>query len=893
MNLEAPLSNLLTRWVDRARRNAIVTIALCGSVTVASVTAAALWLGMNSNTMELFPEELSARRNHDAFVALFPDLENALLIVVDAETPEAARASADGLVAVLGADTANFEDVYLPGGGEFFERNALLYQSEEDLEEFGERLLELQPIVGELDRDGSIANLATLIRRGLDRLFVEPRETRERDAVLWSEILEKLGRASVEVYQEHPVALSWEDLMLRGSAIEVVKRRVVLAHPVLDFAAPLPAAGPLLAIRTAAEELALQPERGITVRVTGNPALLDEETKSLVWDIGVSGVACLVFVTCILLVALRSGRIALAVVATLLVGLVWTAGFASIAVGDLNVISVAAAVLFLGLGVDFGIHFAMAYANLVRAGEPHTAALERATASVGAPLVLCTATTAIGFFAFLPTDYRGVAELGLITGVGLVIILFLTLTLLPALLTAVFTVDPKRLRAGSLRFGAGPARFVARHGVAIRLGAVAAAVGSLWLIPSLRFDANIVAMRDPSTESVKTFNDLLADADRSSPWYANSVLPSLAAADALKQEMRALGVVSRSITLSDYVPEGQSEKLEILADLAMMMDSGAASGASGERLPLADQITALRELRTILAAAAPIADSDVLRASIFDLVKKLDVFLARVDRDQDPGEALAVLEDVLLASLPSQIERLHRSLAASAVEMADLPPRLSKRMLASDGRARVQTFPGENLVDHDAFTRFVAAVQSVDPNVTGVAVNLVEFAKTTQQAFRQALATAVVVIAAILFLLWRRVGDVMLVLAPLSLAAVMTAAWMVIAGLPLSFFNVVVIPLLLGAGVDSGIHLVEQARTDRSANVDVLETTTARAVFFSALTTITSFGTLAFSSHVGLSGLGALLTLGMVLTLLANLIVLPALITWRRGVRDPAPQPAR
>jgi len=730
--------------------------------------------------------------------ALFPDLESALLIVVDAETPEAARTSSEGLVAALRADTENFEDAYLPGGGAFFERNALLYQSPEDLEEFGERLLELQPIIGALERDSSIANLAALVRRGLDHLFSGARDSGERDTAVWPDILHRIGRASVEVYQEHPLAISWEELMLRGSAIEVATRRVVIAHPVLDFEAPLPAAKSLAATREAVHALGLVPERGIRVRLTGNPALMDEESRSLIWDIGASAVVCLVAVTAILLVALRSGRLALAVVATLLTGLVWTAGFAAIAVGDLNVISVATGVLFLGLGVDFGIHFAMRYADLIRSGRAHDDALDETTRNVGLPLLLCTATTTIGFFAFLPTDYRGVAELGLITGVGLIIILFLTMTLLPALISAVFRVDNGRLRAGSLRFGARPTRFITQNAAAIRWTALGAAIGGVWFAPRLHFDANIVSMRDPSTESVQTFKDLLADADGSSPWYANSVGSSLAEADALKQKMRELGVVSRAITLSDYVPDDQEEKLEILADLAMMMDAGGgAHGIARAALPVSEQIDALRDLRGVLDAAAPKTDSEVLRESILDLVGKLDEFLARVDGAENPTNELALLEDLLLASLPEQIDRLHSGLQASVIGIDDLPKRLSRRLLAPDGRARVQTFPSENLVNHAAFTRFVDAVQSIDPNATGVAVNLVEFGKTTQRAFTQALTTAVIVIAAILFLVRRRVADVLLVLAPLSLAAVLTAAWMVLTGKPLSFFNVVVLPALL------------------------------------------------------------------------------------------------
>jgi hopanoid biosynthesis associated RND transporter like protein HpnN len=637
-------------------------------------------------------------------------------------------------------------------------------------------------------------------------------------------------------------------------------------------------------VRSAARDLEIHPERGARVRITGNPALAHEETLSLIWDIGASGIFCLFLVSGILAVAMRSRALVFGVVTTLLTGLVWTGGFAAIAVGDLNVISVAAAVLFLGLGVDFGIHLGMRYADLLRAGHMHDEALEAATASVGGSLVLCTVTTATGFFAFLPTDYQGVAELGLITGVGLIIILFLTLTLFPALMTAVFHVDATGLRDRSLRFGGGPARWVQRHASWVLRASLVAGIAGLVLVPNLRFDPNIVAMRDPSTESVQAFNELLADAGESSPWYANSVAMSIEDADALKRKMRALQVVDRSISVTDYLPSEQEEKVEILTDLSMLLGGGgAAQPDSRQGLSVSEQIGALRSLRDLLGENAGASKSRVLQRSMRDLESKLGSFLARVDGDGDPGEALERLEQVLLSSLPRQIARLKRSIEATSFTLEELPRRLLGRLTAPDGRARVQTFPRENLEDHSAFERFVEAVQGVDVDVTGVAVNLVEFARTTQEAFRQAMATAALVIAVVLWLLWRRLGDMLLVLAPLSLAAVMIGAVMVAIDLPLNFFNVVVIPLVMGAGVDSGIHLVEQSRST-GAREDLLGTTTARAVLFSALTTITSFGTLAFSSHIGIAGLGTLLTIGMSLTVVGNLVVLPALLA-RRGRR--------
>jgi predicted RND superfamily exporter protein len=203
-------------------------------------------------------------------------------------------------------------------------------------------------------------------------------------------------------------------------------------------------------------------------------------------------------------------------------------------------------------------------------------------------------------------------------------------------------------------------------------------------------------------------------------------------------------------------------------------------------------------------------------------------------------------------------------------------------MIAPDGRARVIAYPSENLqVEDEALIRFVDEVHSVAPDATGLAVNMVEFGRVTVRSLQQALISAIVAISLLLWLLWRRAAEMLLVLTPLLLGAVLTAASMVVLGISFNFANVIVIPLLLGIGVDSGIHLVHRANVERDAEGGLLATTTARAVFYSAATTIASFGALAFSSHRGMASLGVTLVVGMVFILVTNLMVLPALIEWR------------
>jgi hopanoid biosynthesis associated RND transporter like protein HpnN len=872
------LARLLSDWVAAAYRHAHAVVVTTLLATLGLGVYAAGHLGVNSDNLAMVDPDVDFMRNQRAFSELFPILDNALIVVIDAETPELARESTDALQARLAALEDRFEDVYVPGGSRFFEDHGLLYRSVDELYEFSDGMARMQPIIAEMERDASLANFSRIVRIGLDSVRAE-----QGDGDEWLAILERIGGATIAVYREYPVAVSWEQIMLRGSALESATRRVIVLHPLLDFDDLLAARASLRSIRSTATDLGLTPERGVRVRITGNPALNYEEMLGLLWDIGVAGLFCFLLVAVAVFLALRSLPLVIAVIATLLVGLVWTAAFAAAAIGALNIASVAFAILFIGLGVDFGIHLGMRYADLLARGLGHEEALREAARTVGPSLVLCTITTAIGFFVFVPTEYRGVAELGLISGTGMVIILALTLTFLPALLGSGLRPDPQRIVGARLHFRGWS--YPRSHARAVRWGAALAGLGAIALLPRVWFEPNVVDMRDPTTESVQAFNDLLDQAGVLSPWFVNAVAADLDEADALAARARELDEVETTLALRDFVPEDQEEKLEILGDLGLMLDAPT-SGPPRAAPTLEVQIGALRDLHDFLDADWVESRRTPLTRGMRFLRDQLATFLARIEVDEDPEETLATFEKVLLASLPAQIARVRAAIDTTGIGLEDLPDELRRRMVAPDGRARVQIFPAEDLQERGALERFADAVKRVAPDAVGVSVNLVEFGRITVAAFRQALVSALVLIGLLLLLLWGRLSDAAFALAPLLLAALLTTASVVLLGLSFNFTNVVVIPLLLGIGVDSGVHLVHESRQyTRPEEVDLLSTTTARAVFYSALTTTLSFGSLALSDHRGMQSLGILLTVGMMLTVVCNLVVLPALLDLRR--RDP------
>lgn len=883
--MESWLSRVLVAWVDAAQRRARAVLIATALGSVAVLGATATTLGVNMHHTAILSDDLPFWKDYHKFAEVFPILDEALLVVIDAETASEALDAARALAAHLAARPEEYRDVYVPGGDEFFERNALLYLSVEEIEDLSDQLASVQPLLASVSQDSSLTNMAALLQDGITQARQHP-----EIAVDLTLIFDSLSRAVKAVLAGNPKPISWTELILRKKLPGDSARRVVILEPKFDYDHILPGYRAMQGVREAATELGLTPENGVTVRITGNVALNTEEMMGVVRGAALAVGSSLVLVAIILSVALRAWHLVLAVLLTLLTSLVWTTGFAALAVGHINLLSICFAVLIIGLGVDFGIHLAMRYTELMRDGLAHRAALGEATRNVGGSLVLCALTTAMSFFVFIPTDYKAVGELGLIAGAGMLISLGTTLTVLPALL-AVWRGRPLGSAwSGALWFERIVITASAHHPGSVRWISLGLALLSLATLPMLRFDHNVAKMRDPTTESVQAFNELIADSD-TPPWTMDILAPDLDTAIEEAQELRELDVVERAVTIADYVPEDQEAKLALLEELGYFVPEPPSVVPEPPPVPLANQIATLRALQVSLRAPW-LADGDPARAaSARQAARYLGRFLGRLERLEKKAtqEAeLAAFERSLTGALPGQLQTLWLATDPSPVSLESLPESLTRRMLAPDGRARVEVLPAEDLSDNAAHERFVDTVKALVPGATGSAVTILEFGRAVVRSFQQALVSAFVAVALLLFLLWRRLDDTVLVLVPLALALLVTAASAAVLGIPFNFANIIVLPLLLGIGVDSGIHLVHRHRVTietlghaEAPERELLETSTAQAVFFSALTTMASFGSLSFSNHVGFATLGKLLLLGVGFVLLANLIVLPALLAWR------------
>jgi hopanoid biosynthesis associated RND transporter like protein HpnN len=822
-------------------------------------------IGINTDTADMIAKDLPWRQTYIAYKKDFPQFVDTLLLVVDAVSPERAEEAATLLADSIRRQRDLVEWVKQPADSPFFRQHALLFLNHDQLEQLTMNLARMQPFLGTIVHDPTLPGLFSLLQNALQRKVAE-------SSLELTPVLENLADAVEEKNAGRFYRLSWQRLMRLEAERAADARRYLVVKPKLNFGELFPSGPVLRRIRSLTSNLDLVPASGVRVRITGEPALAHEELASVTRGTNLAFLLAVVMVTAVLLVGLRSVWLLAATIVTLLLGLSWTAAFATLAIGHLNLISIAFAVLYIGLGVDYAVHFCLRCRELHMGGAKWSEALDGGASDVGVALAICAVTTGIGFFAFVPTEFTGVSELGIISGTGMFISLVASLTVLPALLEilprpAPISAESQR-QAPLLRKASWPMR----HRHSIRVAAIVLTLGSLVALPYVRFDDDPLNLRDPKSESVATARELMQDGGRS-PWILSLMASDANEARALARRIQALPEVNGVIHLQSFVPVGQKEKLAVIDDLDLMLNLDTNAVAKETYSDPESRRAATDKLVAVLENFAASSEAPAEKAA----AKRLTVALSELIDGKDVEERLASLEQNLTYYLPAQLERLKTALSPQEVSLQSLPLEIQRDWKAPDGRWRLEVEPAGDMSDNHNLERFVAAVQSVAPNVTGAPVLHVGSGQAVVRAFEHALISALLLISVVLFLVLRRVLEVGLVLAPLLLAMLITLAVMVVLDLPFNFANVIALPLLLGLGANNGIQMVYRWRVAPPASGDLLKTSTARGVVFSVLTTMCSFGNLAFSAHKGTASMGLLLALGLTLMLVCTLVLTPAL----------------
>jgi uncharacterized protein len=868
----AMINSAIVSIVDFCARHRRAVIAFGALLMLGTATFDATHFSINTDVEGLISQSLPWHQRQLELSQAFP--QKGISAVVKAPSAENAELATNQLALELAKNPKLFPLVGQPDSGDFFERNGLLFGSLAEVKASAEGLAKSQPLISTLAGDPSLRGVmktlsfaAQGVQGGQIKL----------DQLAWP--LSLADRTLNDVLSGKPATFSWQELLQGHPLAANQLRHFIEIEPALDFTQLQPGHQATEGIRRAAADLDLKNKLGSSVDLTGQVPMNDDQFSVIRASAVRDTLTALLGVLIILWLALRSLKIMAAVFFSLMVGLAVTAALGLAMVGSFNLISIAFFVLFVGLGVDFGIQFSVRYRSERHEHGDLYEALRWAARKAADPLALAALATAVGFFSFLPTSYRGLSELGLIAGCGMLIAFLCSITLVPAMLA---WLNPSG-EATPVGFqGLAPLDdFLQRHRVAVIAGTILVVLAGTPLLLHLPFDFNPVNLQSPDSASVMTYRQLQSDPETSGN-DAEMLAPSLEQADTAAKHLAGLPEVSRVLTLNSFIPGEQQAKIDALK--AASQGLGAALNPPQQAPAPSDQenVAAIRTAANDLSRAAGNATGAAADAArrVSDQLKRL--------ADTDAG-VRGKAEAALVPPLDHDLDRLRRSLDPELVTIKTLPPNLIRDWVLPDGRARVQALPKGDPNDTNVLRTFATAVLAAEPSATGAAISYYESGKAVTSAFIEAGILALLAIAVLLFIALRRAIDVLLTLIPLLLAGAVTLEICVLDGLALNFANIIALPLLLGVGVAFKVYYIMAWRAGKTG---LLQSTLTRAVIFSAMTNAVAFGSMWASSYPGMSSMGKLMALALLCTMAAAVLFQPVLMGRPRQVlahSDPAP----
>jgi len=875
MSLKLKSKNLLSHWGNWALGHPFTIVVLIVMLAGGALQYTGNNLSVNTDTTELIAPDAPFQQNRRKVEKLFAQDTHTLLLVLESETPELTKAATSRLERLLSANKDLIKSVYAPNDTEFFHRNGLLYLENNDLQTVSNSLSQAQPFIGRISQEPDL--------NGFFSVFEDALGSTDKTQELPTDISSLIDKVSDTLHKSINAGaglMSWETLIAEKKMTgKHSDNGFILVTPVLDFTQIRPAEKAILGIREAIASIQEPNLPEVKVWITGEVGLEDDELAGMSAGTFTASLFSIVLVVAILLVAYQSMLLTVATFITLAMGMIFCGAFAAFSVKELNLISVAFAVSNMGLGVEYAIHFCLRYRDNLTLHVNKERAIRSTLVSTAPSLLLCAGTTAIGLYAFIPTDYKGVSELGLLAGTSLFICLLVTLALLPALLTllpAMSQAEAKSHHPFLQTLSEKLAALTLHYAKPITIGTAVLAVVSIILVLQVKTDFNPINLRDPNTESVIAFKNLLKDPD-TSPMTLTVLAENEQKAKDLQQKIEQLPSVDKTISLFDFIPSHQEDKLAIIEEMALLLGSQA-QGFPPLRYDVDPTAAIKRVINTIDKVLPTKTDAHEI-SSLTHFKKELQDVLTELDTRLQPNRRLFIenIQTALLGTLPNAINELLDSLNAQEITLTGLPSELRERWLSKEGIYRIQIFPKHNLDDLTDLQTFITEVQTIAPETTDLPILYWESMKEVIAAFQQAIIIALITIALLLYAIRRNVTDTLLVMAPLILAGLFTMASAVITGTPINFANIIALPLLLGLGVDNGIHMVEKLHHSMSEEQNIYQSSTARAMFYGALTTASSFLGLAFSPHQGIASMGLIITMGIFWIMTSTFIILPAL----------------
>jgi len=896
------VGRLLRRLVRVACAWPLLTVTLAVLLAGLSVWYALENLAFATSNRALLPQNEPYIQRYVEYDRSFGELDD-LVIVVEARSLPEAKVYATRLVRELRARNAPLGRVAFRIDPKQFEGRALLYLSEEKLEEIRDRIFDYQTFMEAFAArptlDQLVEGLATEIASAFVTGFFDLGLDQSKGGNDLKFIEDLVGQVSARLDRPTPYRSPWGSLFSADAGVDESSAGYFLSDDqrlLFILAEPDSERRGFAGERRAIEETRAviadlrEAFPHVSVGVTGKPALSSDEMTAALGDSQKATVIAFALTLGLLVLAfLRLGQ-PLIMLIVLAVTLCWSIGLATLTVGHLSLFSVMFISIVIGIGIDYGIYLLFRYDEERFLGRDVREAIE-VTAARSGPGTLLGAVTAAGtFYVLVLTDFPGLQELGLIAGSAILLAWLGMMTVFPATLVLAdgrrAAQAPRVPRAIELERVRVPfLETVAAHPKIVLALAVLITIVSLYGLRWLQFDYNLLNLQAEGTESVTWEKRVLATAGRS----GFSALASARSLEELREKQHAfvqLPSVSEVDSALLLLPERQDEKRKIISDFAPIV----APVRISRPIPMdVDRlIAAFETLRRRIDIASNEAPPGDAKTRLTKLAAETDALIRKLRQtDREVVEAsLALLQQQLYRDFVRSFQRLQSNLAPRRVGLEDLPEEIRRKFVSDNGLFLLQIHPAVNIWDREGSQQFVQELRSVDPDVTGTPVITFEAIRLMERAYKQGTVYAIILVALITALTIRRWRETLLALLPLALGLLWTFGLMYFFDLKLTLGNVFGIPLILGAAAEFGSNVVLRFMEGRAHGGPLVARSTVMAVLVNGLTTIVGFGSLMIAHHRGVFGLGLLLTLGMVTSLIAALAVLPVLLRLVARMRD-------
>ena len=822
-------------------------------------------------------------QNFLRFKKEFPTQDD-LVVVVESENPERNRQFIERLGARLEVETNLFHNVMYKNDFNMLGSKALLFVPDKDLEELKHTLGDYRPFIQQFSHTTNLASLFGMIN-------TQFRTAKREENAENRSLMKALPTLQRIISQAHDSILRSGCPPSPGVAAFFDAADKVYINYAQGRIFLLTAQAPTEELNDAAvERLRLLVEQirmevpGVNVGLTGEPVLDHDQMVQSQKDAALASVVSLFLCAVIFIYGYQETGRPVKATLCLLVGLTYTLAFAFLPwpVGHLNILTITFVPILIGLAIDYGVHLISRFEEELKHGRTEEEALVKAMVFTGQGIFSGAFTTAGAFLAMYFTDFKGIQEMGIICGGGLLICFVPMMTMLPVLLLrgrqnaidhAQGEVDRRRARIENL--------WLQRPGTTAAITLTLCVLAATQL-PKVRFDYNLLHMQSAGLPAV-VYEQKLIDSTPKSVLYAAVVATNLEHAAALERQITNLPSVESIDSMTPFLAENQKRKLELVCEIKQDLAPVSFPPADGAPVDLPKLSQTLYSLFGFLGAAGDDVQKDdpelarrlaSLRQGVEDLRKEM---FRGTPRDlEDHAAKLAAFQQAFFNDVRNTFQGLKDQDTSAPLRPQDLPPVLHDRFVGVTGKYLLMVNPKEDVWKREAQKTFIEQLRTVDPNVTGTPVQLYEYTNLLKDSYIDAAKYSLIAIIFLVLFHFRSLWLVILALLPVAIGSLWLGGLMGWLDIQTNPANIMTLPLVIGIGVTNGIHILNRFAEEQSPNI--LARSTGKAVLVSGLTTIAGFGSLALGKHQGLQSLGKVMATGLATCMIAALMLLPALL---------------